>query len=64
MLEAPRRLIVQLTADISTAVADKLDVNRILMFENTLFSLAEAIAARYFLQGPHVARADTASGLA
>ncbi len=26
MLEAPRRLIVQLTADISTAVADKLDV--------------------------------------
>ena len=33
MLEAPRRLIVQLTADISTAVADKLDVNRILMFE-------------------------------
>jgi uncharacterized circularly permuted ATP-grasp superfamily protein/uncharacterized alpha-E superfamily protein len=64
MLETPRRLIVQLTADISTAVADKLDVNRILMFENALLSLAEAIAARYFLQGPHVARADTASGLA
>jgi len=64
MLEPPRRLIVQLAADISTTVADKLDVNRILAFENALLALAEAIAARYFLQGPHVARADTASGLA
>ncbi|MEW6435977.1 MAG: circularly permuted type 2 ATP-grasp protein [Pseudomonadota bacterium] len=64
MLETPRRLIVQLTADISTTVADKLDVNRILAFENALLALAEAVAARYFLQGPHVARADTASGLA
>jgi uncharacterized circularly permuted ATP-grasp superfamily protein/uncharacterized alpha-E superfamily protein len=64
MLEKPRRIILQLAADVSTTVADKLDVNRILAFENGLLSLAEAVAARYFLQGPHVARADTASGLA
>ncbi|WP_297296250.1 circularly permuted type 2 ATP-grasp protein [uncultured Methylovirgula sp.] len=64
MLEAPRRLALQLAADISTTLADKLDINRTLAFENALLALAEAIAARYFLQGPHVARADTASGLA
>jgi uncharacterized circularly permuted ATP-grasp superfamily protein/uncharacterized alpha-E superfamily protein len=63
MLEKPKRLVLQLTADISTTVANKLDVNRILAFENGLLALSEAIAARYFLQGPHVARADTASGL-
>ena len=64
MLETPRRLALQLGADVATTVADKLDINRILTFENALLALAEAIAARYFLQGPHVARADTASGLA
>jgi uncharacterized alpha-E superfamily protein len=64
MLETPRRLALQLGADVATTVADKLDITRILTFENALLALAEAIAARYFLQGPHVARADTASGLA
>ncbi len=64
MLEAPHRIALQIGADVATTVADKLDVNRILTFENALLSLADAISARYFLQGPHVARADTASGLA
>ena len=64
MLEEPRRLIVRLGADIATSVAADLDNKAILAFERTLLSLAEAIGARYFLQGPHVARAERATGLA
>ena len=58
MPETPRRQIVKLTAEITTAVAASLDTDKILGFEKSLLDLAEAIAARYFLQGPHVARAD------
>jgi uncharacterized alpha-E superfamily protein len=64
MLEAPRRIILKLSAEIATTTVDALDNTRVLAFEQTLLSLSDAIAARYFLQGPHVARADTASGLA
>jgi uncharacterized alpha-E superfamily protein len=64
MLEAPRRLIVQLAAEVATATASSLDNERIFGFEQSLLGLADAIAARYFLQGPHVARADKSSGLA
>jgi uncharacterized circularly permuted ATP-grasp superfamily protein/uncharacterized alpha-E superfamily protein len=64
MLEAPRRIIVKLAAEIAAAGVDAFDNNRVLAFEQTLLGLADAIAARYFLQGPHLARADTASGLA
>jgi uncharacterized circularly permuted ATP-grasp superfamily protein/uncharacterized alpha-E superfamily protein len=64
MLEAPRRLILQLAAEIATATASSLDNEKILGFEQSLLGLADAIAARYFLQGPHVARADKSSGLA
>ena len=64
MLEAPRRLILQLAAEVATAAAASLDNEKILGFEQSLLGLADAIAARYFLQGPHVARADKSSGLA
>jgi uncharacterized alpha-E superfamily protein len=64
MLEAPRRLILQLAAEVATATAQSLDNEKILAFEQNLLGLADAIAARYFLQGPHVARADKSSGLA
>ena len=64
MLESPRRMTVKLSADIATAVANQLDSAKILAFEQMLLGLAEAIAARYFLQGPNLARADKSSGLA
>jgi hypothetical protein len=49
---------------VATATASNLDNEKILGFEQSLLNLADAIAARYFLQGPHVARADKSSGLA
>lgn len=64
MLETPRRMTLKLSADIATAVARQLDNARILAFEQMLLGLADAIAARYFLHGPHAARADKSSGLA
>jgi hypothetical protein len=53
-----------LAAEIATAEASALDTDRILAFEQNLLGLADAIAQRYFLQGPHVARADKSGGLA
>jgi len=64
MLETPRRLVMALAADISTSAAAELDTDGILVFEQNLLGLADAIAQRYFLQGPHIARADKSSGLA
>jgi uncharacterized circularly permuted ATP-grasp superfamily protein/uncharacterized alpha-E superfamily protein len=64
MLETPRRLVLALAAEISTSLASALDTDRILGFEQNLLGLAEAIAQRYFLQGPHAERADNSSGLA
>ncbi len=64
MVETPRRMAIKLAAEIAATTADALDNSRVLAFEQTLLSLSDAIAARYFLQGPHVARAETASGLA
>jgi uncharacterized circularly permuted ATP-grasp superfamily protein/uncharacterized alpha-E superfamily protein len=64
MLETPRRLIVKLAAEVATAVAASLDNEQILGFEQNLLGLADAIALRYFLQGPQAARADKSGGLA
>ena len=64
MLEEPRRLSTQLRADLSTQDAEKVDDLEILGLEQRLMSLAEAIAARYFLQGAHHARAEKVTGLA
>ncbi|MBO0734553.1 MAG: circularly permuted type 2 ATP-grasp protein, partial [Methylocapsa sp.] len=64
MLEAPRRLILKLDAEVATATAQSLDIRTILGFEQSLLALADAIGARYFLQGPHVAQAEESSALA
>jgi uncharacterized circularly permuted ATP-grasp superfamily protein/uncharacterized alpha-E superfamily protein len=64
MLETPHRLVLALTADIATSTAAALDNDRVLAFEQNVLGLAEAIASRYFLQGPHIARKDKSSGLA
>ncbi|WP_395666910.1 circularly permuted type 2 ATP-grasp protein [Methylocella sp.] len=64
MLEKPRRQVVKLRADVATAVAADLDAELLLQFEKRLLELADSIAARYFLQGPHNARADRWMGLA
>jgi len=64
MLEKPRRLVLQLAAEIAAATAQCLNNEKILGFEQSLLNLADEIAARYFLQGPHVARADESSALA
>jgi hypothetical protein len=41
-----------------------LDGKQILAFENDLMRLANAVAARYFLQGPNAPRATRQIGLA
>ena len=64
MLEMPRRLVIQLLADLTTAVAADLDNDAILGFEQRLLGLADAIAARYFLHGPNAAKAEKSMGLA
>jgi hypothetical protein len=64
MPEEPRRLVVKLAAAMATSNAAELDNKAILAFERTLLALADAIGARYFLQGPNVARAEKAMGLA
>jgi uncharacterized circularly permuted ATP-grasp superfamily protein/uncharacterized alpha-E superfamily protein len=64
MLEIPRRLVLKLAAEVSTAAAANLDDAKIFGVEQNLLGLADAIAERYFLQGPHVAWADQSSGLA
>ena len=46
----------------TTIVRDR--ESAILTFEQNLLNLADAIAARYFLQGPNAARADKSGGLA
>ncbi|MEJ0095748.1 MAG: circularly permuted type 2 ATP-grasp protein [Methylocella sp.] len=64
MLEAPRRLVLKLAAEVATSVAANLDNEQILGFETSLLNLADAIASRYFLQGPQSARADKSNGFA
>jgi uncharacterized circularly permuted ATP-grasp superfamily protein/uncharacterized alpha-E superfamily protein len=64
MLEEPRRLSTQLRADLSTEDAEAIDDLAILGLEQRLMTLAEAIAARYFLQGANHARAEKVTGLA
>jgi uncharacterized alpha-E superfamily protein len=64
MLEEPRRLSTQLRSELATQDADAIDDSAVLALEQRLTSLAEAIAARYFLQGAHHARAEKVTGLA
>ena len=64
MLEAPRRIALQIGADVATTVADKLDVNRILTFENALLSPRRSDRGALFSARPACRAGDTASGLA
>lgn len=50
MLEEPRRLALKLAAESRTAEAGRLDRGGILVFEQSLMSLSNAVAERYFLQ--------------
>jgi uncharacterized alpha-E superfamily protein len=64
MLEEPLRQVNKLASGLRTANAADLDNKAILAFERALLALAEAIGARYFLQGPNGQRAEKATGLA
>ena len=64
LLEAPQRLSARLSADLSIAEAETLDLAAILGFENRFAALAEAISARYFLEGAGTGRAEKPTGLA
>jgi len=64
MLEAPSRIAIELAADLATTVAASVTADYILSVERRLMSLADAIAARYFLQGANAARAEKQMGLA
>ncbi len=64
MLETPRRQSVRLLSDLSTEEAELLDTNKIFSIEQRLMGMADAIAERYFLQGPHAVRGDKLTDLA
>jgi uncharacterized alpha-E superfamily protein len=62
MLEEPRRLTTLLRAELTTQRAESLDDSRILAVEQELLTLANAIAARYFLEGAGQVRAEKITG--
>ena len=64
MPEEPRRLATQLRAELSTRRAETLEDADILAVEQRLMALAEAIGARYFLQGAQFVRSEKVQGLA
>jgi len=64
VLEEPRRLSIQLRAELSTEDASRVDGSTILAFEQKLANLADAIATRYFLQSAQPKRAEKIVGLA
>ncbi|MDE2577405.1 MAG: circularly permuted type 2 ATP-grasp protein [Hyphomicrobiales bacterium] len=64
VMEAPLRIARKLDTEIATSEADKLDLQKISGFEQKFMRLAEAIEARYFLQGASAQRAETMKGLA
>ncbi len=64
MLEPQRRIATRLAAEMRAMDARALDHATILGFEQNLLALSEAVSARYFLQGPHAARAGKIMGLA
>jgi uncharacterized circularly permuted ATP-grasp superfamily protein/uncharacterized alpha-E superfamily protein len=64
ILEEPKRLATLLRAELTTERAERVDDASILSVENRLLALANAIAARYFLQGAGQGRAEKVIGLA
>ncbi len=64
ILEEPKRLATLLGAELTAERAETLDDARVLAIEQRLLALANAIAARYFLQGAAPGRAEKVTGLA
>ncbi len=64
ILEEPKRLATLLRAELTAEQAETLNESSILSVEHRLLALANAIAARYFLQGAGQARAENVTGLA
>ena len=64
LLEAPQRLSARLFADLAAAEAESIDIPTILGLENRFIALADAISARYFLEGAGMGRAEKPTGLA
>jgi uncharacterized alpha-E superfamily protein len=56
IMEAPSRLALKIVSDLKVEDADHLDQQKILAVEQRLIALGEAIAQRYFLQGPNATR--------
>jgi uncharacterized circularly permuted ATP-grasp superfamily protein/uncharacterized alpha-E superfamily protein len=63
MLEEPKRLTTLLCAELTTQRPEALNDSRMLFVEQSLLALANAIAARYFLQGSVQGRAEKVTGL-
>jgi uncharacterized alpha-E superfamily protein len=64
IFEEPKRLSTLLRAELATTQASALEDKGIFAVEQRLLRLAEAIAARYFLQGPAAGRAEKNTSLA
>jgi uncharacterized alpha-E superfamily protein len=64
ILEEPKRLATLLRTELTTERAERVDETSILSIEKRLLALANAIAARYFLQGAVQGRAEKVTGLA
>jgi uncharacterized circularly permuted ATP-grasp superfamily protein/uncharacterized alpha-E superfamily protein len=64
MLEEPDRLITGLASAVETQNAATLSAEKVLVFEQQLMSLSNAIAARYFLQGSNATPTKKTRGLA
>ena len=64
MLEPPHRITTSLLGDLAVEEAAKIDVPRIMGWEQKLYALGEAIEARYFLQGPNAVRTERMTDLA
>jgi hypothetical protein len=64
MPEQPRRISIKLAAELATRDADELDPAQALAIEQRIMGLAEAVTARYFLQGAGAARAEKPTGFA
>jgi len=64
MLEEPNRIAIHVDADLRTTKAAEVTSEFVLSVERRLMSLADAVGARYFLQGANAAQAEKQVGLA
>jgi uncharacterized alpha-E superfamily protein len=64
ILESARRMSKSLSSDLSVEDAEGLDNAKLLVIEQRVTRLAEAVASRYFLQGANAARAAKQPDLA